>query len=118
MSRCLGTNKQYPISVKGTKLFLFSVLFISLRRIDHKYSFQHLPSRWLLESLNDFKYICVCVCVCVRVIHNVGRLWGSCPLFGRNTAQVAKQGIQAKISLKLEPANTKEHKFTFFKQAS
>jgi hypothetical protein len=29
-----------------------------------------------------------------------------------------KTGIQAKISLKLEPSNTNEHKFTFFKQAS
>jgi hypothetical protein len=48
-------------------------------------------------------YMCVCVCVCIRVIHNVGRLCGSCPMFGQNTAQVAKQGIQAKISLKLEP---------------
>ncbi len=45
----------------------------------------------------------VCVCVYIKVIHNEGRLWGSCPMFGRNTAQVAKQGIQAKISLKLEP---------------
>jgi hypothetical protein len=58
------------------------------------------------------------VCVCIRVIHNVGRLCSSCPMFGQNRAQVAKQGIQAKISLKLEPWNTKEHKFMFFKQAS
>jgi hypothetical protein len=61
MSHCLGTNKQYRISVEGTKLFLFPVLFISLRRIDHKYSFQHLPSTWLLDF---FMILCVCVCVC------------------------------------------------------
>jgi hypothetical protein len=64
MSHCLGTNKQYPISVKGTKLFQFSVLFISLRRIDHKYSFQQLHSTWLLDFFMILNiYICVCVCV-------------------------------------------------------
>jgi hypothetical protein len=82
MSHCLGTNKQYPISVRGTKLFLFFVLFISLRRIDHKYSFQHLPSTMVIRFFYDFMCVCVCVCVCIRVIHNVGRLWGPCPMFG------------------------------------
>jgi hypothetical protein len=73
---------------------------------------------WLLEIFYGFKYIYVCVCVCIRVIHNVGRLWGSCPMFGQNTAQVPKQGIQAKISLKLEPWTLKNTSLCFLsKQA-